>query len=152
MTLEQFFDDFKFKSSYATDLAIRHILEKKYKSNDTISQADIVGFLSDYNHHIIHLNDFGFAIYKQHNTSIDEIYKECMNIFELDYDNQSYYNYHLTRLSSKINALSNIEDKDLLETLKSNIANDTKELEDSKYYLHNRDELKEQLEELKSQC
>jgi hypothetical protein len=152
MTLQDFYEDFKHKSTYITDLSIRHILDKKYKLDDDITHSDIKAILSDYYNYIVHLNDFGFTIYKEHNTSIDDIYKECMAIFELDYDNKSYFEFKFTKLQTKINAKSNIQDKDILETLLSNIDIDIKAIENLKYFQNNKKTLDPQLQELLSQC
>jgi len=150
MTLKDFFEEFKYKSSYITDLSIRHILTKKFNLDQEISIKQIEKILKDYNSYIIYLNDFRGIIYKQYESDIDTIYKECMKILNDTYDNQSYCEYYVSKILSKLQAKKNIKNIDILNTLNENIKNDFNTLQKLSYFKQNQEQFKTLLEELKN--
>lgn len=141
MTINHFLNEFKQKSDNITFLSIQHFLMKLYKDGDEVT--DIEETLSNYPLYLKYLNDFAGKIYKQYDSSIDEIYANTCHIMNIEPDNRYLFNYRLARLElNDIARIMNIQNEDIkIQTVEKQF-DEFQKLLNSKFYQENQETYK----------
>jgi hypothetical protein len=141
MTISNFLIDFKSKSDKITFLSIEHMLLKLFKGDDEAKDLD--DLLSNYPMYLRYLNDFAGKIYKQYDSSIDNIYYETCKILELEPDNKYLFDYRLNKLElNDVSRIMNINNDDIKAQTIEKQYSEFEKLLNSKYYQENIDTYK----------
>jgi hypothetical protein len=141
MTISNFLIDFKSKSDKITFLSIEHMLLKLFKGDDEAKDLD--DLLSNYPMYLRYLNDFAGKIYKQYDSSIDNIYYETCKILELEPDNKYLFDYRLNKLElNDVSRIMNIDNDDIKAQTIEKQYSEFEKLLNSKYYQENIDTYK----------
>ena len=98
---------------------------------------------------IRYLNDFAGVIYNQHQSSIDIIYSELCDFFQIKSDNEYTYKHIIRKLNNQTpDLLLNITDKDIqLQTIK-NFEKKLNLIKNSNYFLQNKNKFQIQINKL----
>jgi hypothetical protein len=138
MTISNFLIDFKSKSDKINFLSIEHMLLKLFKGDDEAKDLD--DLLSNYPMYLRYLNDFAGKIYKQYDSSIDNIYYETCKILELEPDNKYLFDYRLNKLElNDVSRIMNIDNDDIKAQTIEKQYSEFEKLLNSKYYQENID-------------
>jgi hypothetical protein len=151
MKIDNFVEDIKKNCSEILHLCVSHILNKLYDNTSDISKNDdIKHILIDYALFHRYLNDYASVIYKQHNSSVDIVYGELCNYFNIDINNQYTVEHIIKKLEKQTPSLiMSLEDKDIQMQTIRNFCDKLSGIEALDFYKNSDDEtLKQRIEKL----
>jgi len=149
--LTDFLDDIADNCSSIAFLSMRHILNKLYNDVETISldKAELLSIIEDYSLLLRYLNDYAGVIYRQHNSSVNLIYTQLCNHFELSIDNKFTYEHVIKKLQKQTpSLLMSLSDEDIKIQTIENFCEKLDDIKKSKYYNDNIKDLKKNILEL----
>lgn len=127
-------------------LAITHMLSKNFNDDD-FEMSVFLKFLSDYNNYTKFLNDYMGIICKRYSTDMDEIYRYTCDIFDLEWDNKSLFDFRLNRILINTPArVLSINNSDLVELNLEHLEEELEVLLDSKYFKENGDSFEKEIQ------
>lgn len=132
-------------------LSISHMLNKRFHKEDEVSEDVILAFISDYSNYIRYLNDYMGVICKKFDTDLDEIYYFVCDLFDLECDNKSLFDFRLKRLltNTPMRVLS-MANNDMKEHTFENMQEEFDVLISSRFYQENISIYSLKLEEINS--
>lgn len=149
--IEDFLDEIYDNCNYVSFLSVRHILNKIYNDieNKDVTKDELLTIIQDYSLILRYLNDFSSVIYRQHNSSVQIIYDELCDYFNLTTDNKFTFNHIVAKLQKQTPVLlMSLSDEDIkLQTIQ-NYCKKLDNIKKSLYYQDNIEELKSIIDEL----
>jgi len=147
MKLIDFLQEIKLNCSEITYLSMNHMFDKLYIiDNDIIDKDKLLQNIQDYPSMLRYLNDYAGTIYRQYNSSTQEIYDELCQYFKLDKDNIYTFRQTLNKLQKQTpDMIMSIEDKDIKIQTINNFENKLQQIKQSNYYINQIEELKEDI-------
>ena len=149
--LTDFLDDIADNCSAIAFLSMRHILNKLYDDVETISldKTELLSIIEDYSLLLIYLNDYAGVIYRQHNSSVNIIYTQLCNHFNLSIDNKFTYEHVVKKLQKQTpSLLMSLSDEDIKIQTIENFCEKLDDIKKSKYYNDNIKDLEKNILEL----
>jgi len=149
--LTNFLDDIADNCSQIAFLSMRHILNKLYDDVETISldKDELLSIVEDYSLLLRYLNDYAGVIYRQHNSSVNLIYTQLCNHFELSIDNKFTYEHIVKKLQKQTpSLLMSLSDEDIKIQTIENFCEKLDDIKKSKYYNENIKNLEKTILEL----
>jgi hypothetical protein len=153
MKIIEFIDDIQQNCSQIAYLCTHHIYSKIYKDvkEDTDTKENIIKFLYDYNMFLKYLNDYAGVIYRQYNSSSQEIYEELCIYLNLSIDNQYTYEHIIKKLQKQTPELiMSLTNEDIKIQTIENFEEKLKIIKLSDYYIHNTANLKADIVKLEN--
>jgi len=134
-------------------LSAVHILEKIYDINkDDITKEELDNLFEDYTTYIRYLNDYAGPIYRRYNSSTQEIYDDLCTTLDLSMDMEYLFEMSMSKIEKQDAArIMQIEDDEFKLMTIEKFENRLKELEQSAYYLENKDKLEDRIKDAKAQ-
>ena len=149
--LTDFLDDIGDNCSYVAFLSIRHILNKLYDDieNDYESKDELIKIIEDYSFLLRYLNDYASVIYRQQNSSVELIYSELCNHFNLSIDNKYTFEHIIKKLQKQTpTLLMSLSDEDIKIQTIENFCEKLDIVKVSKYYNENKEKLEDTINTL----
>ena len=150
--ITEFLDEVGDNCSYIVFLSVRHILNKVYEDVENAyvkDKEELIDIIEDYSFVLRYLNDFAGTIYRKYDTSIDAIYLELCNQYNLSTDNKYTYEHIVKKLQKQTPILlMSLADEDIKIQTIENFCEKLDEIKKSKYYLANIDDLSFTIKEL----
>ena len=127
------------------------MLQKNYDiQEDDVKEEEIKRFFTHYTGYQTYLNDYAGVIYNQYDSSIDEVYESLCLYFNETPDNKSLFEYRLSRvINQDPSKYLNINDPEMRNAAILRAEDKINVIENSHYYLLNKNETQAQISELK---
>jgi len=142
--LTDFLDDIADNCSDIAFLSMRHVLNKLYDDvdNNSIDKEELLSIIEDYSLLLRYLNDYAGVIYRKHNSSVNLIYTQLCNHFDLSVDNKYTFEHIIKKLQKQTpSLLMSLSDEDIKIQTIENFCEKLDNVKDSKYYNENKNEL-----------
>jgi hypothetical protein len=119
--------------------SLYHILKKILKDDidKKIKLDEIKEIISNYQNYTKFLNDYSTDIYKIYNSSIDEIYLNLCEYFQVEPDNISLYKFRIKKLNISHIEKFELLDDDIQEIIIKKYQKNLNLILNSKYYQNN---------------
>jgi len=150
MKIIDLLDEIEQNCSEIAYLSAEHLFKKIYPNLFIeIDKNELLNYIKDYSFFMRYLNDFAGVIYNQYLSSIDNIYTELCEYFDINNDNEYTYKYIIKKLNNQTpDLLLSISDEEIqLQTIK-NFEKKLNLVKNSNYYLKNKDKLNNEIKEL----
>jgi len=150
--ITEFLDEIGDNCSYIVFMSVRHILNKVYddiENAEVQNKDELISIIEDYSFVLRYLNDFAGTIYRKYDTTIDAIYLELCDFYNLSTDNKYTYEHIVKKLQKQTPVLlMSLADEDIKIQTIENFCEKLDEIKSSKYYLANIDTLSPSINEL----
>ena len=149
--LDFFFKEIENNCSQIAHLSIIHICEKLYSDGGKhlIDRKTFYELISNYSYFFRYLNDFAGTIYKKHNSSVEDIYKEIINFYQLELDNEYRFAHILRKLEKQTpQLLMSLQDEDIQKQTIDNFEEKLDSIKRSQYFKDNHSTLFVKIEKL----
>lgn len=125
-------------------LSMVHLYEKLYEINEDtlIDKDEFLEIIKNYSMFFRYLNDYAGTIYKKYNSSIEIIYTELCNFYQLDLDNEYRFEHIIRKLEKQTpQLLMSLSDSDIQKQTVENFEEKLYTIKNSDYYNNNIDKL-----------
>lgn len=125
-------------------LSMVHLYEKLYEINEEtlIDKDEFLEIIKNYSMFFRYLNDYAGTIYKKYNSSIEIIYTELCNFYQLDLDNEYRFEHIIRKLEKQTpQLLMSLSDSDIQKQTVENFEEKLYTIKNSDYYNNNIDKL-----------
>lgn len=128
-----------------------HMLEKKYNiKEDSIEKGELKDFLINYGNYEVLLNDYANVIYRQFESSKEEVYEEICNYLNESSDNKYLFEHRLKRISNQEpTKYLSIEDVEMRDAAILRVDDKIEIIEASLYYREHEELASKEVEALK---
>lgn len=151
LKLNDLLDEIKENCAEITYLSMVHLYKKLYEVNDEtmIYKEDFLETIKNYSLFFRYLNDYAGTIYKKYNSSVENIYVELCNYYNLDLDNEYRFEHILKKLEKQTpQLLMSLSDSDIQRQTIENFEEKLSSIKNSSYYTSNREKLFSRIEKL----
>jgi len=151
VTLDTMLEDIKLHCSEISYLSMIHLFKKLYPSQENLSleEEEYFNIIRNYSLFFRYLNDYAGTIYKRYNSSIEIVYTELCNYYDLDLDNEYRFEHILKKLDKQTpQLLMSLSDEDIQKQTIQNFEEKLEFIKKSNYYIKNQDKLKLKIEKL----
>ncbi|OPX26246.1 MAG: hypothetical protein B1H07_04855 [Campylobacteraceae bacterium 4484_166] len=132
MTTDELIKDMEKTCEQIVCISVRHILNKL--KIDNINQNKLNEIFSNFNNYTIYLNDMAGQIYRRHNSSAEDIYKQVCKYLDIEWDNKSLYESRLKKINTIDDNLLEKLEYDIKKSVLEKLAQQNEEIKNSKYY------------------
>jgi len=152
MRISEFLNNIEHSCSEISYFCAKHMLNKFYDiSEDDISEDELKDFFANYSIYLKYLNDIAGKIYRQYESSIDEVFYEICTFLNIEADNKYLFEYRVKRLEiNEPSRVMRIPDNDIKIQTAKNLQEELSIVLKSKYYKKNEKELSKRIESIKN--
>lgn len=132
-------------------MSITHLSKKLYNNNLNIliSKEEFFEVIKNYSLFFKYLNDYVGTIYRKYNSSIEEVYTELCQYYNLDLDNEYRFEHILRKLEKQTpQMIMSLVDEDIQKNTIENFEEKLLSIKNSMYYLKNKEKLEPKIDAL----
>ncbi len=151
LNINDLLDDIKKNCTEIAYLSMVHLYNKLYKINENtlIEKEEFLEIIKNYSMFFRYLNDYAGTIYKKYNSSVEIIYTELCNYYQLDLDNEYRFEHILRKLEKQTpQLLMSLSDSDIQKQTIENFEEKLDTIKNSDYYKNNQEELFPKIDKL----